>query len=172
MGYLQWHGVQRPSPLTQFGSTQKGHARCRISNRISWGLGFSLSLFPILSSLFLYRRISRLHSQQTFWMQFSISESGSREPNQRQRVVITSYLKNEGMNESASEFCARSLEPRSTWDFPETPRHFCPTFIWFAHLFSYKLFHPSIHPFILPSIHPFLHSTSIHCTVKICHELC
>lgn len=67
--------------------------------------------------------------QQTFWMQFSISESGSREPNQRQCVVNTSYLKNEGMNESASEFCARFLEPRSTWDFPETPGHFCPTLI-------------------------------------------
>ena len=61
-GWPTSNGVQRPSPLTQFGTTQKGHARSRIPNRIHWGLSFSFSLFPILSSLFPYRCISQLHS--------------------------------------------------------------------------------------------------------------
>lgn len=54
-------GIQSLAPLTQSGTTQKGHPRSRIPNRISRGLSFCFSLCPILPSLFSYRCISQLH---------------------------------------------------------------------------------------------------------------
>lgn len=65
MAYLQWLGVQGykgPALLTQFGTTQKGHPRSKISNRICWGLSFSFPLCPMLPSLFPCRCSSQIHT--------------------------------------------------------------------------------------------------------------
>lgn len=55
-------GYKGPAPLTQFGTTQKGHPRSKISNRICWGLSFSFPLCPMLPSLFPCRCSSQIHT--------------------------------------------------------------------------------------------------------------